>query len=209
MGSNPPSASRDIHRYSADAFLIECSGEDPADLLQAIDSSLAHRTEAHCGEASVIVRFDPASTDPAALARDLAKLRIKPQKSRIEQLSLRIRYDGADLDEVAQTIDMSVADVIALHSSTIYRVAFSGFSPGFAYLVGLPRKLHIPRRASPRPKVPAGSLAIAAHYCAIYPTASPGGWHLLGTSNAELFNPNRNPPALLRPGTTIRFVPTS
>ncbi len=208
MGSIQQPPPRAIHRYSADSFLVECPNEEPANLLVAIDRSLGGSTEAHCGEVAVLVRFDPNQTDADTLARALAELPAIATESNLDKLTLRIRYDGPDLGDVAAATGLSVADVIELHSSATYRVAFSGFSPGFAYLVGLPAELHLPRRRSPRPKVPAGSLAIAAHYCAIYPSASPGGWHLLGTSNAELFNPNRNPPALLRPGTSIKFEPT-
>jgi KipI family sensor histidine kinase inhibitor len=87
-----------------------------------------------------------------------------------------------------------------------YEVSFCGFAPGFAYLVGLPHQLHLPRRASPRTRVPAGSVAIAATYSAVYPRESPGGWHLLGTTNASMWDVSRQPPALLQPGMGVRFV---
>lgn len=192
-------------RYGEGALLVQCGEQSAADVLLAIDRDFGHRVEAHCGEQTVLVRFNPADLTATELSGALATLRVDTTDLKSEHLTLRIRYDGPDLAEVAAATKLTVDEVIALHTSATYRVAFSGFSPGFAYLVGLPPQLHLPRRQSPRPKVPAGSLAIAAHYCAIYPNSSPGGWHLLGTSNAELFNPNRNPPALLRPGTSIRF----
>lgn len=117
-----------------------------------------------------------------------------------------VRYNGADLNEVAQLIDATVDEVISAHSEADYRVDFFGFAPGFAYLTGLPVHLHLPRRATPRTKVPAGAVAIAASYSAIYPQASPGGWHLLGTTEVELFNPSQaHRPSLLQPGDRVRF----
>lgn len=205
MTTSSGSPSRTIARYSEDAFLISCHSEAPADLLLSIDAALGRTVEGHCGEQTVLVRFDPSQTNADHLCASLRALRPDSRHLKSEHLTLRIRYDGPDLEHVASAANLTVEQVVALHSAPTYRVAFAGFSPGFAYLTGLPAELQLPRRSSPRPKVPAGSLAIAAHYCAIYPSTSPGGWHLLGTSNAELFNPNRNPPALLRPGTSIKF----
>jgi 5-oxoprolinase (ATP-hydrolysing) subunit B len=118
------------------------------------------------------------------------------------------RYDGPDLVEVAQRSAMSVEEVISLHSGTEFVAAFCGFAPGFAYLSGLPAALHLPRRPSPRPLVPAGSLAMASEFTAVYPTASPGGWHLLGTVTIPMFDLGRDPAALISPGARVRFVPT-
>lgn len=122
-------------------------------------------------------------------------------------ISLAVRYDGDDLHEVAAATGLSVDDVIALHSGAVYTVAFCGFMPGFAYMVGLPEALHLPRRATPRTRVPAGAVAIAAEFAGVYPQASPGGWHLLGHTDAVLWDDTRRPPALLAPGTTLRFTP--
>ena len=118
-----------------------------------------------------------------------------------------VDYDGPDLDRVAAAVGMSPDDVVACHAGAVYRVAFCGFAPGFAYLTGLPAELHLPRRTTPRTRVPAGSVAIASEYSALYPTASPGGWHLLGSTTATVFDVDRDPPAVLAPGTTVRFVP--
>lgn len=124
-----------------------------------------------------------------------------------DTVSLAVRYDGDDLEEVASATGLSVAEVIALHSGATYTVAFCGFMPGFAYMVGLPARLHLPRRATPRTRVPAGAVAIAAEFAGVYPQASPGGWHLLGHTDAVLWDDTRRPPALLAPGTTVRFTP--
>jgi KipI family sensor histidine kinase inhibitor len=123
-------------------------------------------------------------------------------------VEIAVRYDGADLAEVAHACSLSVERVISLHSDADYEVSFCGFAPGFAYLTGLPSELHLPRRSSPRMRVPAGSVAIAATYSAVYPRESPGGWHLLGTTQASLWDVTRALPALLQPGTRVRFVRT-
>lgn len=123
-------------------------------------------------------------------------------------VTIAVRYDGVDLVAVADACGMSVDEVVALHGSVELRVAFCGFLPGFAYLVGLPSQLHLPRLATPRPRVPAGAVAIAGEFASVYPSASPGGWHLLGATDAVMWDDHRDPPALLAPGTRVRFVPT-
>lgn len=120
---------------------------------------------------------------------------------------IAVRYDGLDLQAVADRTGRSIDDVIALHCSVELRAAFCGFLPGFAYLVGLPSALHLQRLATPRTRVPVGSVAIAGEFASVYPSASPGGWHLLGTTDAVMWDDDRDPPALLAPGTRVRFVP--
>ncbi len=124
-----------------------------------------------------------------------------------DHVTISVVYDGDDLHEVATAVDLTTDEVVDLHSGATYEVAFCGFAPGFGYLAGLPAQLHLPRRATPRTRVPAGSVAIAAEYSAVYPRESPGGWHLLGTTARSLFDVDRDPPALLRPGTIVRFEP--
>jgi len=116
-------------------------------------------------------------------------------------------YDGLDLDDVAARWGTDVAGVVARHSEVEYVAAFCGFAPGFAYLAGLPAELAVPRLASPRPRVPLGSVGLAGSWCGVYPTASPGGWRLLGRTDATLWDVDRDPPALLAPGTRVVFVP--
>lgn len=123
-----------------------------------------------------------------------------------EPIELAVRYNGPDLKEVAARTGLSVDEVVRRHSKANYISAFTGFAPGFAYLTGLDPCLHLPRRDTPRPAVPAGSLAIADTYTAVYPRSSPGGWHLLGTVSAEMFDLARSPAALLSPGQKVRFV---
>lgn len=125
-------------------------------------------------------------------------------------LEIPVRYggdDGPDLNPLAQTLGCTPDQIIALHSAPLYRVAMVGFRPGFPYLLGLSPKLVVPRRASPRRSVAAGSVAIAGEQAGIYPETSPGGWHLLGRTELRMFDPQRTPPALLRPGDGVRFVP--
>ncbi|HEV2005865.1 MAG TPA: 5-oxoprolinase subunit PxpB, partial [Candidatus Limnocylindrales bacterium] len=125
-------------------------------------------------------------------------------------LEVPVRYggaDGPDLDAVAELSGLSRCAVIELHASTAYRVLFLGFAPGFGYLGPLPAGLIGPRRASPRVRVPAGSVAIAGQHTAVYPVESPGGWQLLGRTSAAMWDPRRSPPALLEPGMLVRFVP--
>jgi KipI family sensor histidine kinase inhibitor len=114
-------------------------------------------------------------------------------------------YDGDDLAEVAAEVGLTTEEVVALHTGGAYVVRFCGFSPGFAYLDGLPEQLHVGRRAEPRTAVPAGAVGIAGEFTGIYPRRSPGGWRLLGRTDLVLWDVTRRDPALLVPGTRIRF----
>jgi len=126
-----------------------------------------------------------------------------PEPPAGDLISLPAVWDGQDLRYVEH---VSGLDVVTALRQQVFTVAFCGFSPGFAYMKGLPGPLHLPRRPRPRPRVPAGSIAIAAGYLAVYPTDSPGGWHLLGHCDARLFDPEAIEPALLTPGTRVRFA---
>jgi KipI family sensor histidine kinase inhibitor len=114
------------------------------------------------------------------------------------------RYDGPDLAEVAEHWQMTPREVVDLHTSTEMVVAFCGFSPGFAYCTGLERT--VPRRPNPRTRVPPGSVALADAFTGVYPTASPGGWQLIGRTELVLWDDSRESPATLVPGTRLRFV---
>ncbi|MFN3751153.1 MAG: 5-oxoprolinase subunit PxpB [Thiobacillus sp.] len=124
--------------------------------------------------------------------------------------ALRVEYGGAagpDLAALAARAGLHPDDYISRHAAIEHRVAFLGFQPGFPYLRGLPPALQAPRRATPRARVPAGSVAVGGAYTGIYPAAGPGGWHLIGRTDATLFDPWREPPCLLAPGDRVRFVP--
>lgn len=116
-------------------------------------------------------------------------------------------YDGADLEDVARLWGRSAEEVVEVHAGTEFAVAFCGFLPGFAYCVGLPEELAVPRLSTPRSRVPAGSVALAGPYTGVYPSSSPGGWRLLGRTEVTLWDPGSDPPALLAPGTRVRFTP--
>lgn len=125
---------------------------------------------------------------------------------RDDDILIRVRYDGPDLAEVARLTGSSRVDVIARHTGTVWWAAFVGFAPGFAYLTGGDPRLAVPRRAESRASVPAGAVALAGGFSAVYPQASPGGWQLIGSTDAVLWDLGRDPPALIQPGRRVRFV---
>jgi KipI family sensor histidine kinase inhibitor len=124
-------------------------------------------------------------------------------------VELPTTYDGADLDDVARRWGMTRAEAVATLTGTELTVAFVGFAPGFAYCTGLPPELWVPRLDRPRARVPAGAVGLAGEYTGVYPTASPGGWRLVGRTDARLWDADRDEPALLTPGTRVRFVEVS
>ena len=120
-------------------------------------------------------------------------------------VTIDVVYDGPDIAELAYAAQVSIDDVVRLHATGTYEVAFCGFSPGFGYLRGIDRRLHVPRRDTPRTSVPAGSIGVAAGYTCVYPSPSPGGWYLIGHTTTPMWDAGRTPPALLRPGQAVRF----
>ncbi|WP_154795014.1 5-oxoprolinase subunit PxpB [Occultella kanbiaonis] len=155
---------------------------------------------------TVLVVTDSAAHLPGIAARvrdmDTAAPTTAPAG---ELVRIAVRYDGPDLADVASATGLTEAEVIARHAAPVYTVDFVGFAPGFGYLSGLDPALHLPRLTTPRPRVPAGSVAIAADRTAVYPRASPGGWRLLGQTDAPLFDVTADPPSLLRAGMRVRF----
>jgi KipI family sensor histidine kinase inhibitor len=141
-------------------------------------------------DAATLRRLDPSASASAAAGKSL---------------ELPVVFDGADLADVAELTGRSVAALVEALTTAELTVAFGGFAPGFGYLSGLPEELHVPRRATPRTRVPAGSVALAGPFAGVYPQASPGGWQLVGRTDAVLFDVDRDPPALLVPGTAVRF----
>ncbi|MFE2945121.1 5-oxoprolinase subunit PxpB [Streptomyces sp. NPDC059255] len=145
--------------------------------------------------------------DPAGLAAQLGNWESAgPSVAEGAAVELPVRYDGADLVEVAALWGVAEQEVVRIHTATEFRVAFCGFAPGFGYLTGLPERYAVPRRATPRTAVPAGSVGLAGPYTGVYPRSSPGGWRLIGTTDAVLWDTARTPPALLAPGTRVRFT---
>lgn len=164
----------------------------------------------HPAASSVLVIFDPLRLEHAALQQKLLSLidQLKPNPADEGPLvEIKVRYDGPDLAEVAAMHGLAPECVVELHSSALYRVAFLGFAPGFAYLEGLPAALATPRLAVPRKSVPAGSVAIGGSQTAVYPFATPGGWRLIGRTDAVIFDATRARMSLLSIGDRVRFIP--
>jgi KipI family sensor histidine kinase inhibitor len=159
---------------------------------------------------TVLIRFDPEVISGQALATRLRRRRPRPVAwSSNRTVELPVVYDGPDLSEVSTLTGLEPADVVERHLKGRYVVAFCGFAPGFGYLVGGDLALRVPRRDTPRSRVPAGSVALAGEYTGVYPRAMPGGWQLIGRCEATLWDEQRDPPALLSPGTQVVFVPES
>ena len=159
--------------------------------------------------ASVTVHYDPCRisyVDLVERVRALKPATVEPLSVQRATHVIPVRYDGEDLNEVSETLRIDVSEVIAIHSSQEYRVFVIGFVPGFAYLGPLDERLVLPRRDAPRKRVPAGSVAIAEAQTGIYPSVTPGGWHLIGTTDVRMFDPGAEKPALLSVGDRVRFV---
>lgn len=163
--------------------------------------------------ATLSVWFDPSIREFDDLAAELsARASSLPATERVapgRAWVIPVHYDGPDLAEVAERTGLSQADVVTLHSGRAYEVYMLGFVPGFAYLAELDPRLVLPRRPAPRQRVPAGSVAIAGAQTAVYPLETPGGWHLIGRTTFPLFDPSRDPAALLRVGDSVRFEPAT
>jgi KipI family sensor histidine kinase inhibitor len=154
---------------------------------------------------TVLVRLDraPSEADVAALRRLRLDEADGPEEG--PQVELPVVFDGPDLADVAELTGRSVPALVEALTAARLSVAFGGFAPGFGYLTGLPAELHVPRRATPRTRVPAGSVGLAGPFAGAYPRASPGGWQLVGRTDAVLFDVDRDPPALLVPGARVRL----
>jgi KipI family sensor histidine kinase inhibitor len=156
---------------------------------------------------TVLVVFDRSVINVDRLTAEIRNRRIdvaaEPEGGLVE---LAVRYDGPDLPEVARLAGLTEAEVVARHVGRKYRVAFCGFAPGFAYIASGDPALRVPRRESPRTRVPAGSVGLADQFTGVYPREMPGGWQLIGRTDVVLWDLDREPPALLPPGTRVRFV---
>jgi KipI family sensor histidine kinase inhibitor len=154
---------------------------------------------------TVLVVLDrrPTGADVDALRQ----VPVVPTADPVERptVDLPVVFDGPDLAEVAGLTGRAVPELVGALTAVEFEVAFGGFAPGFAYLTGLPADLQVPRRATPRTRVPAGAVGLAGPFAGAYPRASPGGWQLVGRTDAVLFDVERDPPALLVPGTRVRF----
>ena len=192
--------------YGDQAVLAEVT--DPATVL-ALSSAAAKIPgvlEAVPAARTVLVRFDRLVTTAGAVRRALESCTAEPLAAAPgEPVELAVRYDGSDLAAVADELGIGAAELIGRHTAAAYTVAFCGFAPGFAYLTGLDPLLHVARLAEPRTVVPPGSVGVAGEFTGVYPRSSPGGWRLLGRTDAVLWDTARTPPALLTPGTPVRL----
>lgn len=176
-------------------------------LARLLPRALAGIDEVVAGHETVLISWEPGRSAPADLADRLAVLLAGPSSAQpVGSIELPVVYDGPDLAAVADTCGMSAEEVVRRHLQSRFEVGFLGFAPGFAYLLGGDPSLRPPRRAEPRERVPAGALAVAGEYSAVYPSASPGGWNLIGRALVEPFVLDRDPAALLRTGMHVRFV---
>ncbi|MGH3457971.1 5-oxoprolinase subunit B family protein [Aeromicrobium sp.] len=181
------------------AVLLDCETLDEA---QGWFAALHDDTEAVLGARTVLLRGNPSAL--RALVQHT-----EPQDAAAtgtgDEIEISVVYDGSDLSDVATITGLSEDEVVAAHTGTSWTVAFGGFAPGFVYLVGGDERLAVPRRDSPRASVPAGSVGLAGEFSGIYPRSSPGGWQLIGRTDAVMFDVDRDPPALLAPGARVRF----
>jgi KipI family sensor histidine kinase inhibitor len=192
-----------------DALLIEL--DDQATTLALFDSlssdPVAGTGDLIPGARTLLVSYRPSAVTPERIAR---VARSRDLGSRVAGdgtlLEIPVSYDGEDLDEIAALLGLSVAEIVRLHTGQEYAVGFTGFAPGFAYLSGGHPALDVPRRSSPRTRIPAGSVALAGTFSGVYPRESPGGWQLIGTTEARMWDLARDQPALLLPGDRVRFI---
>lgn len=187
----------------AQTLAAELAREPPAGLVETV-----------LGAGNLLALFETADAPRLAQVepwlRERARATSPRPRAAAREHRIAVCYggaDGPDLEAVASAAGLTSARVVELHSRAVYVVAFVGFSPGFAYLLGLPRELELPRRPRPRPRVAAGSVAIAGPFSGVYPQATPGGWHLVGRTELTLFDPGAAPPARLAAGDRVRFVP--
>jgi KipI family sensor histidine kinase inhibitor len=189
-----------LRPYGDTAVLIDCESLDEA---QRWFAAVHGEVEAVLGARSVLLRGKPS--DLRALVA-----RTSPESTDLageaEELEVPVSYDGPDLADIAESTGLTVDEVVAAHTGTPWTVAFGGFAPGFCYLVGGDPRLRVPRRKSPRTRVPSGSVGLAGEFSGIYPRESPGGWQLLGRTPLRVWDSGREPPALLTAGMTVHFV---
>ncbi|MFW3168570.1 5-oxoprolinase subunit B family protein [Geodermatophilus sp. CPCC 206100] len=156
---------------------------------------------------TVLLVTDPAVTELAAVEHAVRRVRPRPGADRGGELvELPVVYDGEDVGDVAAHLGVEPAEVVRRHTGTEWTVAFCGFAPGFGYCTPAGEPWHVPRRETPRTRVPAGAVALAGEFSGVYPRESPGGWQLVGHTDVPVFDLSRDPAALLRPGVRVRFV---
>ena len=191
------------------ALMVELADlEDTLALLTSLQNTPVHGVaELVPAAKTILVYFRASATTAAEVVNEIAARKLDARAERGNVLvEIPVHYNGEDLADVAQILGISIQEVIARHTGSEYTVAFTGFAPGFGYLSGGDPIFNVPRRSSPRTKVPAGSVALAGTFSAVYPQASPGGWQLLGVTETPMWDLSRELPALLQPGYRVKFV---
>ncbi|HEX7739323.1 MAG TPA: allophanate hydrolase subunit 1 [Marmoricola sp.] len=191
------------------AVLVELEGRDERRRLDAAlrTSPLPGSVEHVPADHTVLVRAATAA-DLQRVVDGLRSLTVPdavPDPAQLQPIVIPVRYDGPDLAVVAEHLNVSPDEVIARHTGALWRVEFAGFAPGFGYLTTDDTDLTVPRRDQARTRIPAGSVGLAGAYSGVYPSASPGGWQLIGSTELAMWDPTREEPALLAPGRTVRF----
>ncbi|MCA2215385.1 5-oxoprolinase subunit B family protein [Jidongwangia harbinensis] len=195
-------------RCGREAVLVEVDDLDEALALYAAlrAAALPGVTDLVPAARTVLVRIDPAVTDPPAVRAAVGGLRVdRGHPPDLGTVTVPVRYDGPDLADVAAHTGLSEAEVVARHTGAEWTVAFAGFAPGFGYLIGGDPRLEVPRRDTPRTRIPAGSVGLAGRFSGVYPHDSPGGWQLIGNTGLRMWDLSRPEPALLTPGVRVRF----
>ena len=207
-----PASDRSLLVSFGEGISLELHGQ-VLRLLRALESVPPGILNLHPAYASVLIDFDPRRWTHAAV-EELVSERLAVTKStappEARTVEILVRYGGEfgpDLEDVARHTGLAPDEVVRRHAAGRYLVYFLGFSPGFAYLGGMPPELATPRLAAPRPRVPAGSIAIGGSQTGIYPVESPGGWRVIGRTGLRLFDHEAVPPALVRAGDSVRFLP--
>ncbi len=199
-----------VFDYGDHALMVQCGSS--AEVLAWVDAlraaALPGVLDIVPAARTVLVKLG-GPRHQGAIRQRLRKMRviadIAAPTDRNADVVIDVVYDGPDLAEVASHTGLSTAQVVDAHTATLWRVGFSGFAPGFAYLVDGDARLRVPRRAEPRTSVPAGSVALAGEFSAVYPRQSPGGWQLIGHTDALLWDLDRSDPALLTQGMWVQF----
>jgi KipI family sensor histidine kinase inhibitor len=191
-----------LRRCGADALLVEVDSLSEVAAVRAALEQLDGIEELVPAARTVLVKGALSQVRDALKTIDLTKA----PTTHSREITIPVIYDGPDLALVAETAGTTPDEVVRLHTTATYEVAFCGFAPGFGYLTGLPEPLQQPRLDSPRTKVPQGSVGIAGEFTAAYPRPTPGGWRLIGRTEITLFDAKAETPALLQPGDQVRFV---
>lgn len=197
----------DLRQAGDRALLLELAGNDEAvRVARRARVALRSVVDAVPGHCTVLLAFSAAPDADEVVAVAEAALRDEHAGPDPAEIELAVTYDGPDLAEVAGIVGLSPEEVVRRHCAATYVAGFLGFAPGFAYLIGGDERLFVPRRDEPRTRVPGGTVATAGVYSGVYPRESPGGWRLLGRTDAVLFDAGREPPALLQAGDRVRFL---